>query len=73
LAGIYDGALKLKVQAPPVDDAANQAVVRFFSELLGIPKSRLFISSGAKSRDKTLRIEGMSLARFLDCLPSTRD
>jgi uncharacterized protein (TIGR00251 family) len=69
-AGIHNGALKLKVQAPPVDDAANQAIVRFFSELLEIPKSRLLITSGAKSREKTLRIEGISLARFLGHLPT---
>ncbi len=64
LAGLHNGSLKLKVQAPPVDDAANDAVIRFFSKLLGIPRSRLAIVSGAKSRDKILRIEGLSLAQF---------
>jgi hypothetical protein len=73
LAGTHNGALKLKVQAPPVDDAANLAVVRFFSELLGIPKSRILITSGAKSRDKTLRIEGISVANFLRLLPTRFD
>ena len=70
LAGIHNGALKLKIQAPPVDDAANLAIVRFFSELLGIPKSCLLIASGTKSREKTLRIQGISLARFLEHLPT---
>ncbi len=64
LAGVRNGALKLKVQAPPVDDAANDAVVLFFSKLLCVPKSRLSIASGAKSRDKILRIQGMSSAQF---------
>ncbi len=64
IAGTHNGALKLKVQAPPVDDAANEAVVRFFSRLLDIPKARLSIVSGAKSRDKILRIQGGSLAQF---------
>ncbi len=64
MAGAHNGALKLKVQAPPVDDAANEAIVRFFAKLLDIPKSRLSIVSGAKSRDKVLRIEGISLAQF---------
>ena len=67
MAGIHNGALKLKVQAPPVDDAANEAIVRFFSKLLDIPRSRLSLVSGLKSRDKILRVEGVSLARFRAC------
>jgi uncharacterized protein (TIGR00251 family) len=73
LSGCYNGALKLKVQAPPVDDAANDAIVRFFSRLLEIPKSRLAITSGAKSRDKILRIEGLSLSLFLQKVSIPRD
>ena len=68
LAGWHNGALKLKVQAPPVDDAANLAIVRFFSQLLAIPKARLAIASGSRSRDKILRIEGISRAQFLSQL-----
>ncbi len=70
IVGIHDGALKLKVTAPPVDDAANEAVLRFFSLLLDVPRSRLRIISGGKSRDKILRIEGVSLHQFLSTLPS---
>ena len=65
IAGIYDGALKLKVTAPPVDDAANRAILEFFSDLLGISRSSLRIVSGLKSRDKTLQIQGISLDSFL--------
>jgi len=65
ISGIHNGALKLKVTAPPVDDAANRAVVEYFSSLLGIPKSSLQITSGLKSRDKTLQIKGISLHSFL--------
>ena len=64
IAGLHDGTLKVKISAPPVDDAANRAIVEFFSDLLGHPKSRLHIISGGKSRNKVLRIEGMSLKRF---------
>ncbi len=70
IIGIHDGALKLKIVAPPVDNAANKAILRFFSDLLEIPVSRLTIVSGEKSRDKFLRIEGFSLSRFLSRLPS---
>ncbi len=66
ISGIYGGSVKLKVTAPPVDDSANRAILEFFSTLLGIPKSILHITSGLKSRDKILRIQGFSKTRFLE-------
>jgi uncharacterized protein len=68
ISGIHNGALKLKVTAPPVDDAANRAVIEHFASLLGISKSCLQITSGLKSREKTLRIKGISLPTFLSHL-----
>jgi uncharacterized protein (TIGR00251 family) len=68
LAGLHDGALKLRVTAPPVDQAANRAVINYFADALHIPKSRLSIVAGGKSRTKTLRIEGVQLREFLDCI-----
>jgi uncharacterized protein (TIGR00251 family) len=68
LAGTHDGALKIKIAAPPVDDAANRAIVDFFAALLDIPKSRVRIAAGLKSRNKTLLIEGVSLDRFISAL-----
>ena len=53
-AGVLDGRLKLSVSAPPVEGAANDAVVRFIARLLGIPKSRLAVIRGTSSRRKTL-------------------
>jgi uncharacterized protein len=64
VVGLHDGALKMKVTAPPVDDAANRAIIEFFSKLLGISKSHLQILAGEKSRDKTLQISGLSGAEF---------
>jgi uncharacterized protein len=69
IAGVHNGALKLRISAPPVDDAANRAIVAFFASLLAIPKSRLRIVSGQKSRDKVLRIEGISLDELRSHLP----
>ena len=65
ISGIYNRALKVKVVAPPVDDAANRAIIDFFASLLDIPKSSISITAGAKSRDKTLQIRGVSLERLL--------
>jgi hypothetical protein len=56
------GALKIRLTAPPVDGAANEALVRFLSEVLGIAKTRVEIVSGQTSREKRIRIGGMSEA-----------
>ena len=72
IAGLYNGALKLKVAAPPVDDAANRAVIEFFASLLDLPKSRLSIISGTKSREKVLRIDGLSLGEFSRLFPKAQ-
>jgi uncharacterized protein (TIGR00251 family) len=61
ISGVHNGALKMKVTAPPVDDAANRAVIGYLAGRLGIPKSNISILSGAKSRDKVLLIQDMSL------------
>ena len=68
IAGLHSGALKVKVTAPPVDDAANRAIIDFFSELLHISKSSLCILAGLKSREKILQIKGLSPQRFLESL-----
>jgi hypothetical protein len=69
IAGFHNGALKIKVTAPPVDDAANRAIVEFFSELLSVPRSNLKILSGNKSREKVLQIKGIPLAGFMARIP----
>ncbi len=68
ISGVYNGALKLKVTAPPVDDAANRAIIKYFSSLLDISKSGLAILSGQKSRDKILQIAGLSASKFLELI-----
>ncbi len=65
IAGVHNGALKVKVTAPPVDDAANRAILEYFSTALKLPKSNLEILAGGKSRDKILRVRGIGLAEFL--------
>ncbi len=71
IAGLHGGILKLKVAAPPVENAANAAVVDFIASLLAVAKSRVKIVSGGKSREKTLRIEGISLVQLRSRLPDS--
>lgn len=54
------GALKIRLTAPPVDGAANEALVKFLAQTLSIPKSHVEIVSGHTSREKIVRISGMS-------------
>ena len=59
IAGVYDGRIKLAVQAPPVDGKANQAVCDFFRKLLKLPSSRVQLVSGETSRRKKIRLLGV--------------
>lgn len=58
-----NGGLKIRLTAPPVDGAANEALVRFLADALSIPKSQVAIVSGHTSRDKIVTIEGIDKER----------
>jgi uncharacterized protein (TIGR00251 family) len=60
ITGMVGDALKLALTAPPVDGKANQAVIEFFAELFAIPRSSVTIASGETSRNKIVRIAGVS-------------
>ncbi len=60
IAGVQEGALKVKVTAPPVEGAANEACIKLLARELGLKKSQMEISSGAKSRKKTVMIKDIS-------------
>lgn len=55
------GELKIKVTAPPVDAAANEALVRFLAETLDCPKSAVQLLRGHTSRHKQILVQGMSV------------
>ncbi len=57
-----DGSYKMWLTAPPVDGAANEALVKFLGSLLGIAKSQIEIASGLTSKNKIVRISGISQA-----------
>jgi hypothetical protein len=60
IAGIADGTLKVKVTAPPVDGAANEACIELLAKKLGLEKSRMKIAAGAKGRKKTIVVGDIS-------------
>ncbi|HEX8816911.1 MAG TPA: DUF167 domain-containing protein [Terriglobales bacterium] len=60
MRGEAGDALKLSLTAPPVDGRANQACVEFLANLLKVPRSSITIASGETSRNKVIRVTGLS-------------
>jgi uncharacterized protein len=74
IEGLYgEGAIRLKVAAPPVDGKANAEVERFLSKLLGVTRSDVTVIRGSSSRDKTILVRSVSQTRthkaLSACLP----
>jgi uncharacterized protein (TIGR00251 family) len=57
--GTRGGAFLIRLAAPPVDGAANDALIAFLSDALALPRRDISIVSGEKSRNKRVRIEGI--------------
>ncbi len=65
IVGIEDGVARIRVTSPPVDGKANKAVSELLSKQLDVPKKNIRIVSGEKSRNKRIRIKGISADEFL--------
>jgi uncharacterized protein len=61
IGGLMGAELKIKVSAPPVDSAANEAVLELLAETLNCPRSQLTLVRGQTSRHKQVRIRGLTL------------
>lgn len=57
-----DGVLRVSVTAPPLEGRANEAVLRFIAEILGVRRSRVSLVSGETSREKVIAIDGLTQA-----------
>ncbi|MCE5314109.1 MAG: DUF167 domain-containing protein [Armatimonadota bacterium] len=60
ITGWRDDVLCVKITAPPVEGAANAAVVKFVADALNVRKSQVELVSGEKSREKSVRVIGLS-------------
>lgn len=56
-----DGTIRVRLAASPADDEANDALIGFLSEILGVPKSKLEIVAGSVGRDKLISIVDMDV------------
>lgn len=70
VAGRYGDAVKVRIAAPPVDHAANEELVRFLAEQLGVRRSAIRITHGASGRRKVVTVDGVSDTEALRALCS---
>jgi len=60
VAGLVGETLKIRLTAPPVEGEANDACLKFLAKLLDLAPSRLAIIQGERSRNKVIRITGLT-------------
>jgi uncharacterized protein len=60
ITGEVGDAVKISLTAPPVDGRANDGCVEFFANLLKVPRSSVTIAAGQSSRNKVIRIAGLT-------------
>ncbi len=61
IVGVRDGVLLISVSAPPVKNAANEAVIEVLHDALRCPKNALTLGRGNKSRDKVIVVSGLEI------------
>jgi uncharacterized protein (TIGR00251 family) len=60
LGGVRDGAVLIRLAAPPVENAANEALVSLLSDILHVPRRAIRIVSGERSRHKRVAVDGLA-------------
>ena len=60
LGGVRDGAVLLRLAAPPVANAANDALISFLSDVLRVPRRAIHIVSGERARRKRVAVDGLA-------------
>lgn len=68
MTGKLGDALKVSLTAPPVEGKANEACIEFFAKLLKVPRSSVSIAAGQTSRNKVIRVVGLTAQQVRDRL-----
>jgi hypothetical protein len=68
ISGVMNGAMKVRLQAPALEDRANEALIEFLAGLLKTPKSAVRILSGDRSRNKRVEVRGVTQKQVLQLL-----
>ena len=69
---MVDGALRVRVAAPPIQGAANQALLRLIADELGIARRSVRLVAGAAGRQKLVVVEGIDREQLLSRWPDLR-
>jgi uncharacterized protein (TIGR00251 family) len=71
IAGTRDGALLVRLNAPPVEGAANDELIEVLAEALGVPRRAVTLVSGERARHKRVRVAGIDERDARARLPAT--
>lgn len=69
ISGTRDNALVVRLNAPPVEGAANAELIEVLADALDVPKRAVAIVSGDRSRQKRVRVDGVTVAYAASRLP----
>lgn len=69
IAGVREGALVVRLNAPPVDGAANDELIEVLADALSVPRRDVSITSGTSSKRKRVRVSGITVDRAASRLP----
>jgi uncharacterized protein YggU (UPF0235/DUF167 family) len=69
---VVDGALRVRVAAPAIEGAANQALVRLLASELGVARRSVRLVAGAAGRQKLIVVEGLTAEDLTDRWPGLR-
>jgi len=70
IVGEHDGALRVRIAAPPVEGAANRELIKVLAKSFKLPQTAVEIVSGANSKRKTVRIQGAQAAKLEELILS---
>jgi uncharacterized protein (TIGR00251 family) len=60
VAGLFEGAVRIRLTAPAVENRANEALVKFLSQALALPRRQVELLAGSRGRRKIVRVHGLS-------------
>lgn len=68
VVGLHGESLRVRLAAPPVDGAANEELVRFLAEQLGVSRHAVEITAGHGGRQKTVHVQGVRIRAVAEAL-----
>jgi uncharacterized protein (TIGR00251 family) len=68
VAGFEGGVVRIRLNAPPVEGKANDALVRFLAKAVGVPRGRITLVTGERGRNKIVRVSGITREAMMAAL-----